>query len=181
MTKETYKMSSSQDPPDPGEKRAAPLVEGAARSINPESREMGSCFQDTDPALLSQSPRLASLDEAAEILEEYLPEYHHYESSDWSDGSNWRLTRASEKQISCLRNFGIDARGGNCGHASRLISKLLRRKQKGLASFSDIRWLTQHGVENARKLTSHEAWQLIELINYELMESGPAEYLGGAE
>jgi hypothetical protein len=167
-------MNNRGDPPDP-ERVGAEC--GNSAPANQRAGAGGRFASENTGSTSPRQSRLASVDEAAEILGEYLPEYRHHESSDWSDGENWRLNRASEKQIACLRNSGIDARGANCGHASRLIGKLIKRQQKGLASFCDVLWLHRHGVKNARKLTSHEARQLIEIIGNNLLENEPGDYL----
>lgn len=88
---------------------------------------------------------------------------------------------ATEKQLDLLTKFGIDPDGvQNLGHASMLISKVMKRKEMKLSSAKQIRILERYGFEHVGEWTSEQANKLIKRIaaNYWRVPFGiiPGEY-----
>jgi hypothetical protein len=155
----------NEGPPD--EKRGA--ASGKTDSPNETSTGAGGRFrvQNTCPTKASQS--LPSVKEAAQILWIQLPEYVHGESNEYGDGHNGRLNEATSKQVAYLRSFGIDARGADCGHASRVISALVRRQQANKPSFQLVHQITRLGEPFAFKFSWTEAREYLAAVRRDRM------------
>lgn len=77
----------------------------------------------------------------------------------------WHSESVSEKQANVLRNFGIDPKAvQNRGHAHQLLSELLGRKNRGLASFRQLRCLVRYGHPNPQEATFKEASEFLDIV-----------------
>jgi superfamily II DNA or RNA helicase len=67
---------------------------------------------------------------------------------------------ASEKQITYLRNLGVDVSGREWGkfEASRMIDKLAKRRGKGLCTYKQARLLAKHGLPTEVSFEAAKQW-----------------------
>ncbi len=89
----------------------------------------------------------------AEDLSNYVPAF------------GWECAPPSEKQIKALEKFDIKADAvDNAGKASKLLERLEKRHQEGLASPRQIRQLEQRGFQNVSMWSREQAKNLIDRI-----------------
>jgi len=73
---------------------------------------------------------------------------HDEEFADYEPTGRWEVAEASEKQLALLAKFGIDRAAISCkGHASKIIDRLIRRRQEGLCTVWQARFLAQRGID----------------------------------
>ena len=85
----------------------------------------------------------------------------------------WHAEPVSQKQFNVLERSGINpnsVRGK--GHASIVIERLQNRRNRGLATYKQVRFLARHGVPNAHLVSFTSASALIsELISHKSQTS----------
>jgi len=59
----------------------------------------------------------------------------------------WESAEATESQIRALEHFGLDAEGVTKGYASKMLDKLIKRADEGMATIRQINALRRHGYE----------------------------------
>ena len=79
------------------------------------------------------------------------------ELADYEPIFPWELKEVTEGQAALLKTHGIDADGMNRGYASKMIGKLQKRRELGLASVKQVRQLKRFGYENPETWTFEEA------------------------
>lgn len=85
--------------------------------------------------------------------------------ADYEPVMRWEQAAATEAQLRGLERFGIDAQQVKCkGHASLLMSKMVQRREAGLASVGKIRLLSRYGYDNIGILPDKEANRLVDNI-----------------
>jgi hypothetical protein len=74
---------------------------------------------------------------------------------------NWQAEAPTEKQRAYLTKLGIDPTGFSKGSASKTIDYFRGRREKGLASFKQLRALASFDVRGAEYLSFAEATALL--------------------
>ena len=67
--------------------------------------------------------------------------------ADYEPTFKWEQADATEKQVKYLEGLGIDADGITKGYASKVIDKLAKRREDGLASIKQVKALIRFGYE----------------------------------
>lgn len=84
---------------------------------------------------------------------------------DYQPSFGWEMTPPSEKQMKALDKFGIDSQEiGNAGLASKMLGRLIKRKEMGLATPKQIRLLEQRGFQKVGLWKFEEASNMISRI-----------------
>ncbi|MCM3413554.1 DEAD/DEAH box helicase [Metabacillus litoralis] len=107
----------------------------------------------------------------AEDLSSYVPSF------------GWEMGPPSEKQVNTLEKLGIlPDEVDNAGKATKLLERLEKRREEGLTTPKQIRFLEQRGFEHVGKWSFDNAKKLIDRIaaNGWKIPTGinPKEYLG---
>lgn len=98
-------------------------------------------------------------DKKARVVDplELAAELGDLELADYEPETAREARPASEKQLTLLRNFGINPAAVKCaGHAQALISRVLARNAKGLATVRQLHFLNRLGID-ATNMTKAEA------------------------
>jgi superfamily II DNA or RNA helicase len=75
----------------------------------------------------------------------------------------WERAAASRAQIAALERAGFDPEGIlSKGHASRILDTLTIRREKGLATPKQLKYLKQFRVPNLTKITFEEATRILD-------------------
>ena len=83
---------------------------------------------------------------------------------DYEPTMQWEMAKASEKQIQLLARFGIDASAINSkGQASKIIDRLMQRRQAGLCTVKQANILMANGI-NPAGISFQRATALIDEI-----------------
>ncbi|MFM1525244.1 MULTISPECIES: DEAD/DEAH box helicase [Helcococcus] len=78
----------------------------------------------------------------------------------------WEMAPASKKQLSALEKFGIDsATIDNTGKATLILNKLIKRKEQGLATPKQIRFLERKGFNHVGTWSFENAQKMIARIS----------------
>jgi len=89
----------------------------------------------------------------------------------------WEKAPASEKQLSAIRKFGIDATMVTCkGHASMIIDRLFARAKQKLATVKQVIFLRKLGVDGSLLTMKEASVRIDEVIN----KPKPPPTFGGA-
>jgi len=73
---------------------------------------------------------------------------HDEDLAEYEPIGRWEMAEASEKQLALLAKFGIDRIAVSCkGHASKIIDKLIRRRQEGLCTVWQAGFLSRNGID----------------------------------
>lgn len=67
--------------------------------------------------------------------------------ADYEPTFPWELADATEKQIETLSKFGIDAYGITKGYASKILDKVIKRREAGIATIKQVNALKRFGYE----------------------------------
>ena len=59
----------------------------------------------------------------------------------------WESADASASQVKALENFGLDAEGVTKGYACKMLDKLIKRADEGMATVRQINVLRKHGYD----------------------------------
>ena len=59
----------------------------------------------------------------------------------------WESADATEAQVKALEKFGLDAEGVTKGFASKMLDKMIKRADAGMASIRQINVLKKHGYD----------------------------------
>lgn len=86
-------------------------------------------------------------------LQNYVPEFA------------WQYQRPSDKQVSALEKFGINAEGMDAGKASLMLDRLAKRKEMGLATPKQIRFLERKGFVHVGEWEFAQASAMISRIS----------------
>ena len=127
---------------DAKSEREAALARALAESEAKEKRKKSALVDPLEYAI--------SID--ADDLADYVPTF------------GWEMEDITEKQKKLLENNGIDAEGMCKGAASKLIDRLMTRRESGLASPKQVRCLKKYGFQNADQWESQDAKELISLL-----------------
>lgn len=77
----------------------------------------------------------------------------------------WEALEPTEKQISAIESFGIDASTIEFrGHAAKILDSLITRSQQGMATAKQVRTLTKIGFKDVRLWTFDEANTIIKQL-----------------
>jgi len=80
---------------------------------------------------------------------------------EYEPAMKWEYAPASDKQITLLRKFGLNVEQVTCkGHASRLIDRLIQRRNAGYCTVKQAQLLRKHGI-NATTISFDRAKVLI--------------------
>ena len=78
----------------------------------------------------------------------------------------WQMGPASEKQLQALEKFGIfPDTVDNAGKASLLLDKLMKRRQEGLSTPKQIRYLENRGFQHVGTWTFEDASKMMSRIS----------------
>jgi hypothetical protein len=124
-----------------------------------DARPDGQSYQryttpEQDRQAKAASGNLTSLEE----LDRLVP---HLGIGDYRPRLNWQAEAPTEKQCAYLEKLGIDPAGFSKGSASKAIDYFRVRREKGLASFKQLRALIGFDVKGAEYLTFEEAKALL--------------------
>lgn len=77
--------------------------------------------------------------------------------ADYEPTFDWENADASQKQIECLANFGIDAEGITKGYACKIMDTCISRSRHKMATIKQVRTLKKFGYHEAPKWTFEQA------------------------
>lgn len=77
--------------------------------------------------------------------------------ADYEPTFEWENADASQKQIECLANFGIDAEGITKGYACKIMDTCISRSKHKMATIKQVRTLKKFGYHEAPKWTFEQA------------------------
>ena len=77
--------------------------------------------------------------------------------ADYEPAFEWEYKDATEKQISALQNFGVNADGISKGYACAIMDKLIQRAGSGLATVKQVKTLHNFGYSEAHNWTFEQA------------------------
>lgn len=77
----------------------------------------------------------------------------------------WQRQRPTEKQLQAIERFGINADQMDAGKASLILDRLIKRKQVGLSTPKQIRFLERKGFRNVGMWTAAQASRMIGVIS----------------
>lgn len=77
--------------------------------------------------------------------------------ADYEPTFEWENADASQKQIECLANFGIDAEGITKGYACKIMDTCISRSRHKMATIKQVRTLKKFGYHEAPKWTFEQA------------------------
>lgn len=77
--------------------------------------------------------------------------------ADYEPTFEWENADASQKQIECLANFGIDAEGITKGYACKIMDTCISRSRHKMATIKQVRTLKRFGYNEAPKWTFEQA------------------------
>ena len=77
----------------------------------------------------------------------------------------WQAKRPTDKQLQAIEKFGINADQMDAGKASLILDRLIKRKQVGLSTPKQIRFLERKGFRHVGSWTAAQASKMIGVIS----------------
>lgn len=78
---------------------------------------------------------------------------------------SWQTQRPTDKQLQAIERFGINADQMDAGKASLILDRLIKRKQVGLSTPKQIRFLERKGFRHVGSWTAVQASKMIGVIS----------------
>lgn len=101
-------------------------------------------------------------------LEDYQPVY------------KWQKEAATVKQIEVLKKTGVDPELASCrGMATAILTGMEKRREEGLATLKQVRFLLRKGVPDADKLTFADASKMMDRISQGWTRKGAGAPVNG--
>ena len=93
---------------------------------------------------------------------EFCLSIHDTEGADYEPAMAWEKKPATAKQLSTLRNMGIDTDKITMGYASRLLDIIFKRRDLKLATPKQLKYLRKLGHPNPETVSLAEASKFLD-------------------